>query len=244
MKLTVLGNNGPYPGREGACSGYLLEHNDKKILLDCGNGVLGKLQEHIELEELTHIILSHLHYDHMSDIMVLMYSIESKKKRGRNVRNIDLYLPDKPEDVYDKVVSKNIFNTRVINEELKVNLDDLEITFAEMNHPVKCFAAKYYSGGKHFVYSGDTGVCPKLVQFAKEADLLLCDAGLLTIDKTVQNAPHLTAYEVGQVAKDAGVKRLLLTHFWPEDDTVQHLKEAKENYPAAEIAVAQKSFQI
>ena len=40
MKLTVLGCNGPYPAAGGACSGYLLETGDTRVLLDCGAGAL------------------------------------------------------------------------------------------------------------------------------------------------------------------------------------------------------------
>ena len=54
MRLTVLGNNGPYPAPGGACSGYLLESDsgETKILLDCGTGVLSRLTDRISLDEL------------------------------------------------------------------------------------------------------------------------------------------------------------------------------------------------
>lgn len=243
MKLTVLGNNGPYPGVEGACSGYLIEHNDARILLDCGSGVLGRLQKFCNIESLTHIMLSHLHYDHTSDIMALRYAVEGKRKRGKTVNPIKLYLPDEPEEEYEKITSKDVFSVCPISEELKLIVDNLKISFARMNHQVKCFATKIELDDKVFVYSGDTGVTPVITQFAKNADLFLCDAGLLSKDKA-ENAPHLTAYEVGVVAKDAGVKRLLLTHFWPEDDTSRHLAEARESYPQAELAELGISYQV
>ncbi|MCG8541098.1 MAG: MBL fold metallo-hydrolase, partial [Clostridia bacterium] len=66
MKITILGNSGPYPRAGGACSGYLLEEDDIKILIDCGNGVLSRLLGMIEsLEDIDAIILSHLHSDHI-----------------------------------------------------------------------------------------------------------------------------------------------------------------------------------
>ena len=47
MKLTILGNRGPYPTPNGACSGYLLESEKTHILIECGTGVLAKMQHHI-----------------------------------------------------------------------------------------------------------------------------------------------------------------------------------------------------
>ena len=73
MKLTVLGCNGPYPAPGGACSGYLLQEGDTGVLRDCGAGVLAQLEKHMPPQNLTAIVLSHLHYDHMSDMLPLIY---------------------------------------------------------------------------------------------------------------------------------------------------------------------------
>ena len=43
MKLTILGNNGPFPAAGGACSGYLLQHGEHCVQLDMGTGVLARL---------------------------------------------------------------------------------------------------------------------------------------------------------------------------------------------------------
>ena len=84
MKLTVLGCNGPYPAAGGACSGYLLEAENTRVLLDCGTGVLAALPARMAPEELDAVVLSHLHYDHMSDMLPLIYRMQGKKRRNRN----------------------------------------------------------------------------------------------------------------------------------------------------------------
>jgi len=66
MKLTVLGASGAFPAPGTATSGYLLEIDGHHILIDCGSGVLSRLQEHIRLDQLEAIILTHLHSDHTS----------------------------------------------------------------------------------------------------------------------------------------------------------------------------------
>ena len=78
MKLTILGNNGPYPAPGGACSGYLLssDSGNTNVLLDCGTGVLSNLSRHLPWESLSAVILSHLHYDHMSDLLPMQYALQ------------------------------------------------------------------------------------------------------------------------------------------------------------------------
>jgi len=90
---------------------------------------------------------------------------------------------------------------------------NLEISFAVMKHPVKCFGVSVYNGSKRFVFSGDTAWDQNIIEFSRGADLVMLDAGLLSKDKKSDNVPHLTARECGLVAKEAGVSMLLLTHF-------------------------------
>jgi len=81
MKLTVLGCCGPYPAAGGACSGYLLEEDGYRVLIDCGNGVLSRLQQHLKSWELEAVLLSHLHFDHTADLMVLRYALDYARAR-------------------------------------------------------------------------------------------------------------------------------------------------------------------
>ena len=68
------------------------------------------------------------------------------------------------------------------------------------------------------------------------AALLLAGTCFLSSDKTTEFAPHLTAAEAGELAKKAGVGRLLCTHIWGGGYTdEQILKEARKEFPAAEV---------
>lgn len=244
MKLTILGNNGPYPSAGGACSGYLLTEGDNRILLDCGNGTLSNLLRFTDFESLKAIILTHLHSDHMSDMMVLRYAIQVKSGRGAAIKPLDVYAPPEPQEEFARLDIKNTFNLKPVGEDLILNFGRLKVTFKEMKHPVKCFAVSVENGEKRFVFSGDTSWNKNIIDFSKDADLLLLDAGLLSKDKTGDNVPHLTAKECGMVAKEAGAKKLLLTHFWPEDDVACHLAEAKEGFDNVETSKLLFSYDI
>jgi ribonuclease BN (tRNA processing enzyme) len=244
MKLTILGNNGPFPGPGGACSGYLLEDREVKILIDCGNGVLSNLQKYIGLEELDAIILTHLHSDHMSDMMVLRYAVQIKMNRGSFKKPIRVYAPDEPAEEFQRLNLNNIYNLAAITNETVLNIGSLRLTFCDMVHPVKCYAISVENASERFVFSGDTAWTENIISFGKNADLLMLDAGLLTKDKTSDNVPHLTARECGIVGKRAQAKRLMLTHFWPEYNVLQLLEEAKENFENVELAELLRTYEI
>ena len=78
MKLSILGCNGPFPDQGGACSGYLVESDSRKtkLVLDLGSGTLSRLLELTSLNSINALILSHLHFDHMSDVTVLSYMLD------------------------------------------------------------------------------------------------------------------------------------------------------------------------
>ncbi|MEF9918132.1 MAG: MBL fold metallo-hydrolase [Eubacterium sp.] len=207
MKLTVLGNTGPYPRSGGACSGYLIEHNDSKIILDMGNGTLANFRTICDIEKITAIICSHLHADHISDLFVLRYALEM---RGMT---LPLYAPSGSKQEFERLVYKNAYEITPITEALSFDIDGLHFTFMEMKHPSQDFAIKITDGNSVFMYTGDTAYCQSLVEFAKDVDMLLCDCAFL---EDIESDVHLSMNKAIEVANTAGVRRLIMTHFNPE----------------------------
>lgn len=243
MKLTVLGNNGPFPAAGGACSGYLLQSAKANIMIDCGNGTLANLQKIIGIDKLDAIILTHLHNDHVSDMHVLKYAIQIKRKRGVSISLLKVYAPSEPAEEYKRLDEKDAFILEHITDDSKIEIGDITLTFAPMKHPSKDYAVCAECGGKKFVFSGDTSWIDNVVDFARDADMLMLDAGLLEKDLT-EGAVHMTAAQCGKAAALAGAKRLLLTHFWPDYDVNDLLAEALTHYPEAEAAVIMKEYNI
>lgn len=244
MKLTILGNNGPVPAAGGACSGYLIQEGDSKILIDCGNGVLANLLKYTGYDELDAIILTHLHSDHISDMMVLRYGIQIRMNRGTMEKPVKVYAPDEPVDEYGRLVNEKVFDVSAIDENLILKFGNLKFSFKEMRHPVKCFGVSVENAERKFVFSGDTSWNEDIISFANGADLLMLDAGLLARDKKSDNVPHLTAGECGIIAREAGAGKLLLTHFWPDYDINELLSEARENFEDADTAILLKTYEI
>ena len=226
MKITVLGNCGPYPRAGGACSGYLFEYEDIKILLDCGNGTLSRLFQIVKsIDELDMIFLSHLHSDHLSDIMVLRYAIALPKE----VSSISLYAPANPHEIFNQIQYEDAFLMHPIEENAQFSYKGLNIRLEKMEHTIDSYGICIQNENKKFVYSGDTKYCSALLELAKDADLLLCESAVLEKDKT-PSTPHLSAREAGKIGKLCNVKQLLLTHFWPEYEPQEIFSEAKKAF--------------
>ena len=229
MKLTILGNNGPYPVPGGACSGYLLESDsgDTAILIDCGTGVLANLLNADALDRLDAVVLTHLHYDHMSDLLPMQYAIQFHPRK----HPLPVYAPMSPEPVralldapcYDLWPAKD------------VTIGEMRVSFNPARHPVETNAVAVQCDGARFVFTGDSNTDALLELFCEGASLLLADAGLSEADWK-PTAPHFSAALCGKLAHDAHCQRLLLTHFNPKYDPADLLNEARQHFPAAELA--------
>ena len=74
MRLTIVGSSPSWPNPGEASSGYLVETAGGSLLLDCGNGVLGRLRALRDTGP-TAIVLSHLDPDHISDLWSVMFGV-------------------------------------------------------------------------------------------------------------------------------------------------------------------------
>ncbi|MBE5808401.1 MAG: MBL fold metallo-hydrolase [Clostridiales bacterium] len=238
MRLTVLGNRGPYPTASEPCSGYLVESDDgsARILMDCGPGVLMKLLKHIPIGELDAVCLSHLHYDHMSDMLPLHYLLQFNPP----VTPLAIYAPKQPEALWHLLEGAN---TRVYTNDGPLSIGPMEISFAPMRHPMPSSAITVRCDEKKLVYTGDTNTAPDLLSTATGADLLLADAGL-DDDDYGENKPHLSASLCGALARDACAKALLLTHLNAKYDPEALLQQARRHYPAAQLARVDEVYAI
>lgn len=232
-----MGCHGPFPGSYGATSGYLVEEENTHILLDCGSGVISRYQRYYGLDKLKYIILSHLHSDHVGDMMVLRYALDIMRARGMVTEAVNVYCPQTPQNVFEDFKFNEVFNLQIINEETTLNIDGIEISFEKMTHPVETYAVKMKKGEKVFVYSGDTTYNEKLISFANKADLFLCDGNLL---KEAQG-PHLTAAQAAEIAKKAECKKLVLTHLSPLNSIKDYYDEATKVFGNTEIV---RDFEV
>jgi ribonuclease BN (tRNA processing enzyme) len=233
VELTVLGCAGTFPGPASPCSGYLVEHDGFRLVLDLGTGALGVLQRHADLLDVDAVYVSHLHADHCIDLVA--YSYARRFHPAGIPPRLPVYGPagtarricnafEEPPgfgllDVYD--FHEVPTGTRTIGP--------FTVSTVRTNHPIECHAMRVEAGGRSLTYSGDTGECPSLVDLARGTDLFLCEASW-THDENHPPDIHLSGREAGEHATKAGVGKLVLTHLqaWADPDAV--LAEARESF--------------
>lgn len=233
MRLTVLGCSAAYPGPASACSGCLVEEGGTKLLVDCGTGVLSNLQRVVPLKDLKYVVISHPHADHCFDLIPYRYALTRPKYKALQPH---LYLPPGGHKSLLKAVSafntspkyfSAYFQVEEYNPKSRLRVGDFRIEFASVKHYIDSYAMAI-SGSKRLVYSADSGVCDELAELARGADLFLSEATRSASDDAEWG--HLDGSEVGALAKKARVKRLMLTHFWPDHDYSRNIKEAENAF--------------
>ena len=247
MKLKILGTQSPYNTKDHNCPGFLIQEGENKLMLDSGSGSHSLLNFPNDLQNLS-VILTHLHRDHYNDIYNLQYSSFVFHNQKRIDSPINIYLPQSPNSINEdiKAESNSFANYHEISENTKINIGNMQVTFCTTDHPVETYAIKVTNGKTSIVYTSDTSFSSKdrIVQFAKGADLLICEASLLESYGFPEINSHLTAKQAGIIAREAKVKELMLTHFWPEENTRQYLKEAKKEFKRVVIAKEGRSKKI
>ena len=230
MRLTILGNNGPYPTASGACSGYLVSHNNINVLVDCGLGVTANLLKYISFEEISAVVFTHLHFDHVSDGLNLPVAMQVLALPCPKI-----YAPETPVGV------RALLTGAVFSE--KFSVGDMQFELFPAKHPVEAYSIRITCEDKVLVMTGDTNWHDNLVSVCRDADLLLADAAFLHADWN-ENKPHLSAMLCGKAAREAGAKKLVLTHLNPKNSPDAIEAEAREQFGDAYAAEIGAVYEI
>jgi len=229
MKLTVIGFWGGYPKQNGASSGYLLEHEGFHLLIDCGSGVLSKLQNIIQPEELDAVIISHYHPDHIADIGVLQHARLIQGFLSKEFPTLPLYGHEFDQHEFDKLTYKNITKGVAYDPNSTLSIGPFQVSFLKTNHSVPCYAMRIEADGKTIVYTADSSFKEEFIVFSQGADVLLCECNLYG-HQNGKSAGHMNSVEAGQFAQKAAVKQLILTHLPQYGNLADLITEASSEF--------------
>ena len=239
----------PRPG--GASSAYLIRSESTALLLDIGSGAVAKLQLAMEYCELDGIVVSHMHADHFFDLVPLRYGLKYGERRRE--RRLPVWLPPggrRALDALRKAVSKDapddFFDTTFEISEYEpaetLQVKELSLRFCRTLHYVEAYAVRVESGKRSITYSADTAPCESVVEHARGSSVFLCEAAL-GLGTEEGERGHSSAREAGEMARDARVGQLILTHY-PAHDSASALVAAAQNAFTGRVSAADDGLEV
>lgn len=230
MHLKILGTGTSQVSKERVSTSNYIEIGDKKMLLDCGCGTLVRMsQAGIPFKDIDMIFISHFHIDHISDLSALLWALKYPPL-GRS-KDLQIIGPGGFREFYSTYIEPIVFSKpfELFDIEIKeikdeIEFDDFKVQVLSTSHTDESLAFKFIENGKILVIGGDMGYCRDIIDFAKEADVLVLEC---SYDNSREGENHLNSGECGDIAKKANVKKLIITHLYPVPKEVR-LDETKE----------------
>ena len=252
MRLIILGSGTGVPLSDRASPSMALLGCAKPILFDLGPGTLRQLSRiGLRHDQIGQIFLTHFHPDHTADLIHFLFATRYSPVLQKR-EPFMLVGPDgmaaflmKLEKAYGKWI--HISPEIMTVEELSIlkpdrrTYDRFELHSQPLKHTRQSLAYRVNSPeGKSFVYSGDTGFCQEIVDFARNTDLLILECSL---PEGGGVEGHLTPSQAGLIAALARAPRLVLLHFYPEVLETDIARECRKGYDG-ELILAQDLLHL
>lgn len=256
MKLTVVGCSGSMSGPEAPASCYLLQarggEDDERlysVVLDLGAGAMGQLLRYVDPARLDALVFSHLHADHCADIVgmqvyrrwhpegalprLAVFSPGDGAARTRGISG------DAESETY-----AGEFGFQQVKPGDTVRIGPMTVELFEAMHTISAVSIRVTGPAEGdptrqvvFTYTGDTDYTPSVVEAARGADFLLSEAAFEEGRDTVRGV-HMTGRRAGQLAAEAGAKKLALTHLQPWTNKETNVRDASDAYRGDVFAVS------
>ena len=239
MRFITLGTGTISLAPERSCAGYLLEHGDVRLLVDCGNGIARRLAElRLRWREITHVALTHFHIDHHADLPTLIFAWKYGDLPPRSAP-LEIIGPEGTRALLERLSAAYgswvldpgfAITIREIAPAARIELPSgLSIEAMKVPHTVESVAYCMAVGTHRIVYTGDTGYDEAFGDWeaAHGCDLLVCECSL---PASMAIKEHLTPEECGRLAARMGPRSLALTHFYPPVEQVDMRALVAEHY--------------
>lgn len=238
-EITVLGSGTCVPSLERNPCALLIKTGGQNLLFDCGAGVMRRLLEAgTTIFDISFVFLSHFHPDHSGELASFLFSLKYPAPTPQKTP-LTIVAGKGFSDFFSRL--KGVYGSWIELPPEMLTVVEMDTaaedryatpTFEVVSHPVnhrpESLAYRIIdSDGRAVVYSGDTDECDGLVELARNADLLICESAFPDQHKI---DGHLTPSLAGKIARRAGVKRLMLTHFYPACDTVDIENQCRTTY--------------
>ncbi|MDX9785755.1 MAG: MBL fold metallo-hydrolase [Desulfobacterales bacterium] len=251
-RITILGSGTCVPSLARSACAVLVETGEAKILLDVGPGTMHRLlKAGLRVFEISHLFLSHFHPDHTGELVSFLFANKYPEKvlrsgpltlvAGKGIHTFFNGLRavygewiELPSPFFD-ILSMDTAGAN------SIQFQGIRVDSMPVDHRPESLAYRITGvDGRSVVYSGDTDMSENLINLARNADVLICEAALPDALKT---PGHLTPSLAGSIAARAGVKQLVLTHFYPECDRADMLGQCRKTYDGP-VALAKDLMRL
>ncbi len=211
----------------GVQSGYLIEKPDSTpILIDCGSGVVHRIgQTRVSVLDIDTVLLTHLHPDHVSDIIAFVQA-----RRLQDESSLEVFGPPGTDEVVKELLDavdlwgRTSIETEILEENCRRVINDYLVENLTTKHSSTCYA---YKIDEKLVYTGDTEGFEELKSFMEGVDVVIHDA---SYPEGFEMKNHPTPDEIGRMVENLKADMLILSHFYPQareavDSTIEYLRE-------------------
>lgn len=248
LNLHFLGTGTIVPDAHRSCSSILMEIPKEKILIDIGSGTLRQMAiEGINIHRITYIFVTHFHPDHVGDLIPFLFALRNSRPENED-EPLRIWGPRGfmnfvrgMETAYGRWVQSPA--DRIKYYELKRRLLDFpgfRLIWSRVIHKNESVGFRFEISGKIIVYSGDSGYCQELIRLCKDADVAILECS--HADEFAVEG-HLSPSLSAKIAESAAVKKLVLTHFYP-DAARSNITGVVEKYFSGEVLLAEDGLKI
>ena len=213
-RITLLGTGTCQIEHERRASSVLLELDGLLILFDCGHGVSQRLLEAgISHDKLNHIVLSHFHPDHVSDLVPLLHAGAWSRRDARST-DLHIYGPRGVQQLVDGLMilfgpssftqpSYAVRVHEIVEEQFEIGTRRFEFISLP---PAGNHGLRFIWRGKRYAITGDSHFHAQEIAFLTEVDLAIIDAG------------HPEDEQIVLLAAKSQAKVIVCSHLYREID--------------------------
>jgi ribonuclease BN (tRNA processing enzyme) len=243
MNLNVIGSSPAWPNPGGAHSGYLLEAGERRLLLDCGPGVLSRLRASNGWPAIEAIAITHFHLDHWGDLVPWVWGSMYRSQESP-VPKPELWVFEGGRSFLENLGTRlgfpDMFDRAFVLHEYRGGEPFVAAGFEVLalrlpHYTLETYGFRVTADDVALAYSGDSAPSDHLVELARGADLFVCEATLERAELDGDLRGHLDADEAIDTFRRAGAARLLLTHRPSELPLAAELERA---YDGLELTIA------
>jgi ribonuclease BN (tRNA processing enzyme) len=194
--LNLLGTGTCQIEHERRASSVLIQLDGMPMLFDCGHGVVQRLLEvGVQHNELNHIVLSHFHPDHVSDLIPILHA-GAWSRRNPRTSDLHIYGPPGIQQLIDGF--RNIFGESTLHQPTydilvhevageRFSIGSYGFDFISLP-PAGNHGLRFVWRGRQYAITGDSNFHEQEIAFLRHVDLAIIDSGHLEDDKIVQLA--------------------------------------------------------